>query len=110
MRVPDSCKGGCQEDRRLVEELEEVVCCWGSPLCCFEGASAERWETWLRTVALGMVYLKEGVVEVPTGWRIWDFLEELSYDCETLLEYSLILAAAAVVGWNQQPWSMMSRW
>lgn len=104
MRVPDSCKGEGQEDRRWIEELEEVVCCWGSPLCCFEGASAERWETWLRTVALGMVFLKEGVAEASTGRRIRDFL------CETLLEYSLVLAAAVVVGWNQQPWSMMSRW
>ena len=50
----------------------------------------------MRTVALGMVYLKEGVAEAPTGWRIRDFLEESSYGCEFLLEYSLALVVVVV--------------
>ncbi len=55
-----------------------------------------------------MVYSKEVVAEAPRGCTIRDLLEESSYDCETLLDYSLVLAV--VVGWNQHSWSMMSRW
>jgi hypothetical protein len=40
---------------------------------------------------VGYGVFKEVVAEAPTGWRIRDSLKDLSYDCETLLDYSLVV-------------------